>query len=83
MTLLEPTDYWRRVPPRWKPYWHFHNIPVQSDVSHADSPLRYVRQLASPQDFVVRGVVSTVEPSGLYCMILRLEFMPLQLFCCL
>jgi hypothetical protein len=60
MTLLEPTDYWRRVPPRWKPYWHFHNIPVQSDLSHADSPLRYVRQLASPQDFVVRGGVTTV-----------------------
>lgn len=52
MTLLEPTDYWRRVPAAWKPFWHFHNIPVQSALDHADSPLRYIRQLASPQDFV-------------------------------
>lgn len=52
MTLLEPVDYWRRVPAQWKPHWHFHNIPVQSAVDSADSPLRYIRQLAGPQDFV-------------------------------
>lgn len=52
MTLLEPVDYWRRVPPRWKPYWHFHNVPVHSAVDSPDSPLRYIEQLAGPQDFV-------------------------------
>jgi hypothetical protein len=52
MTLLEPVDYWRRVPPLWKPYWHFHNVPVQSAAHKEDSPLRYIRQLAAPQDFV-------------------------------
>lgn len=52
MTLLEPVDYWRRVPPRWKPFWHFHNVPVHSSVDSPDSPLRFIQQLAGPQDFV-------------------------------
>jgi len=52
MTLLEPTKYWSLVPAKWKPYWHFHNVPVAADVSHPDSPLRYIQQLARPQDFV-------------------------------
>lgn len=52
MTLLEPTDYWNRVPPNWKPYWHFHNVPIASDIHHPDSPIRYIRQIASVQDFV-------------------------------
>jgi hypothetical protein len=52
MTLLEPTDYWRRVPPQWKPYWHFYNVPIQSDLEHADSPLRYLQQMATVDDFV-------------------------------
>ncbi len=52
MTLLEPVDYWRRVPALWKPHWHFHNVPVQKSLEHADSPLRYIQQLATPGDFV-------------------------------
>jgi hypothetical protein len=52
MTLLEPTDYWRRVPPNWKPYWHFYNVPIAADSSHPDSPIRFIKQLANPQDFV-------------------------------
>lgn len=52
MTLLEPTDYWRRVPPKWKPYWHFYNVPIAADSTHADSPLRFIEQLAKPTDFV-------------------------------
>jgi hypothetical protein len=52
MTLLEPTDYWNRVPPHWKPYWHFYNVPIASDISHPDSPIRFIKQIASPHDFV-------------------------------
>ena len=52
MTLLEPVDYWRRVPALWKPYWHFHNVPVQASAQDVDSPLRYIQQLAGPGDFV-------------------------------
>lgn len=52
MTLLEPNDYWRRVPALWKPYWHFHNVPINDALDHADSPLRYIESLATPGDFV-------------------------------
>jgi hypothetical protein len=52
MTLLEPNDYWSRVPSQWKPYWHFHNIPIESNLKHPDSPIRYIQQLSTSQDFV-------------------------------
>lgn len=52
MTLLEPTDYWRRVPPKWKPFWHFYNVPISAGVRDSDSPLRFIQQIATPQDFV-------------------------------
>lgn len=52
MTLLEPNDYWRRVPPQWKPFWHFYNVPIHYDIGHPDSPIRYLQQLATPADFV-------------------------------
>ena len=52
MTLLEPTDYWRRVPAKWKPFWHFYNIPIAADAEHPDSPLRVIKQIADKDDFV-------------------------------
>eukprot|EP01038_Epipyxis_sp_PR26KG_P008049 gene8049-10905_t len=52
MTLLEPTNYWKLVPSLWKPYWHFHNIPITSGLNDPDSPLKYISQIATPQDFV-------------------------------
>ena len=52
MTLLEPNDYWRRVPPRWKPFWHFFNVPIAADSAQADSPIRFLQQVAAPSDFV-------------------------------
>jgi hypothetical protein len=51
-TLLEPTDYWSRVPPKWKPFWHFYNVPISSDPLHPDSPLRFIEAIATPHDFV-------------------------------
>jgi hypothetical protein len=52
MTLLEPSDYWKRVPPNWKPYWHFHNIPISAEDQNPDNPLTYIKQFASVHDFV-------------------------------
>jgi hypothetical protein len=52
MTLLEPTDYWRRVPSLWKPFWHFYNVPIAADSSLSDSPVRFLQQMAVPGDFV-------------------------------
>lgn len=51
-TLLEPTDYWSRVPPKWKPFWHFYNVPISSDPLHPDSPLRFIETIATHHDFV-------------------------------
>ena len=45
MTLLEPRDYWARVPAKFKPFWHFYNTPISADPDHAD---RY----AAPMPFV-------------------------------
>ena len=52
MTLLEPTDYWSRVPQKWKPYWHFHNIPISSEKNHPDNPLSIIKKIATVDDFV-------------------------------
>ncbi len=52
MTLLEPNDYWKRVPPLWKPYWHFYNVPIAADGAQPDSPVRFLKQMATPGDFV-------------------------------
>jgi hypothetical protein len=52
MTLLEPVDYWRRVPMNWKPYWHFYNVPISANQSHGDSPIRFLQHMATVEDFV-------------------------------
>jgi hypothetical protein len=50
MTLLDPKEYWRKVPAKWKPYWHFFNTPISADPLHADSPVRLIKQIATPGD---------------------------------
>eukprot|EP00596_Hydrurales_sp_CCMP1899_P006798 CAMPEP_0119037586 /NCGR_PEP_ID=MMETSP1177-20130426/6029_1 /TAXON_ID=2985 /ORGANISM="Ochromonas sp, Strain CCMP1899" /LENGTH=394 /DNA_ID=CAMNT_0006999067 /DNA_START=137 /DNA_END=1318 /DNA_ORIENTATION=+ len=52
MTLLNPQEYWKKVPAKWKPYWHFYNTPISPDIDHPDSPMRMVQQIATPGDFV-------------------------------
>ena len=48
MTLLDPREYWRKVPAKWKPYWHFFNSPISADPAHPDSPVRIIKQIANP-----------------------------------
>ena len=50
--MLNPRDYWQKVPKIWKPFWHFYNTPISSEPDHADNPLRMLRQLVSERDFV-------------------------------
>lgn len=52
MTYLEPRDYWSRVPANWKPYWTFFNVPISPDPKHPDSPVRLLKSIATPADFV-------------------------------
>jgi hypothetical protein len=47
MTLLDPRDYWNRVPANWKPYWHFYNVPISSNPGDSDSPIRHIKNMGT------------------------------------
>ena len=49
-TLLEPSDYWARVPPKWIPYWHFYNDAIQADEKAHNSPVRMLKAIVEPRD---------------------------------
>lgn len=53
-TLLHPEQYWTRVPEKWKPYWHFYNVPITANSSRRsiDSPLGMLKQVSQEHDFV-------------------------------
>ena len=49
------------MPAKWKPHWHFYTTPISPDPAHPDSPVRFLKHLARPEDFVafkVRGTRS-------------------------
>lgn len=52
LTLLEPSKFWEDVPTRWKPFYHFYNIPITSAINSSDSPLAFIDQAAEVDDFV-------------------------------
>eukprot|EP01036_Dinobryon_divergens_P038272 gene38272-50213_t len=52
LRLQPPEQFWKEVPPLWKPYFHFLNVPVSAETTHPDSPLRFIKQLATEDDFV-------------------------------
>lgn len=51
-TLLDPVDYWSKVPVNWRPYWHFYNVPISADPADPSSLVRHITQTAAPSDFV-------------------------------
>ncbi len=51
-TLLEPTDFWSRVPTSVKPFYHFFNAPVTAGLEDQLSPLRFIQAIATAEDFV-------------------------------
>jgi len=52
MTLLEPQDYWSRVPKKWIPNWHFYNTPISAEEEDSASPMRIIKSIAQKDDFV-------------------------------
>ena len=52
MTILDPKEYWSRVPSQWKPYWTFMNVPISANHQHSDSPIRIIKSIATANDFV-------------------------------
>lgn len=51
-TLLEPQDFWKRVPDSVQPFYHFFNAPIAPHVNDSLSPLRFIKKFATPDDFV-------------------------------
>jgi hypothetical protein len=52
-TLLEPKDFWRRVPPKVRSVYHFFNAPVSKGHNETDlSPVEMILDIAKPEDFV-------------------------------
>ncbi len=52
MTLLEPNNFWTRVPKVLIPYYHFFNTPISAQKDDAQSVMRIIKQIASEEDFV-------------------------------
>lgn len=51
-TLLEPGPFWEQVPSAVAPKYSFFNTKMSADPLHAQSPLRFIKQLATEEDFV-------------------------------
>ena len=51
-TLLEPQDFWKRVPNRVKPVYHFFNAPITAGPDDDLSPTRFIKEVATEDDFV-------------------------------
>jgi hypothetical protein len=52
MTILNPVEYWQKVPPKWLPYWHFYNSPISAVQEDHMSPVRILKSIAVQSDFV-------------------------------
>ena len=52
MTILNPVEYWEKVPPKWIPHWHFYNTPVSGNPVKSSSPVRIIKSIADEDDFV-------------------------------
>ena len=52
LSLLEPQDFWERVPGAWKPYYHFLNAPITGGSFNINSPSYAIKSVATVDDFV-------------------------------
>ncbi len=52
MTLLEPINFWAKVPPRFKAIYNFFNVPAQMNATDSDSPLHVITKVTTQDDFV-------------------------------
>ena len=51
-TLLEPDNFWEQVPLKIRSRYHFYNTAMSSNVSHGNSVLRIIEEIATENDFV-------------------------------
>ena len=55
-TPQDSVKTWNLIPAKWKPYYHWYNIPVSSVPGDADNALRYISEVARPEDYVLLKV---------------------------
>ena len=53
VTPADPAEYWRQVPDAVKLTLHYYNVPCSVEPESEFNPLRIVRTLYQPGDFVV------------------------------
>ena len=51
-SLIDPKAFWEHLPPNWSPHYHFFNVLIDSSPTGLHSPLRFIRDLATEDDFV-------------------------------
>ena len=51
-SLLEPDNFWEQVPLKIRSRYHFYNTAMSSNVSHGNSVLRIIEEIATENDFV-------------------------------
>ena len=73
MTLLEPTDFWDKVPPRWKYDYSFFNAPVSKDLSSAHHPLQVMRAIGVKESDFVAFKLDIDTPSVEIPLVLQLN----------
>lgn len=52
MTLLEPQDFWKKVPRQIKPFYHFFNVPISATANDLNNPLTIIKDIAQEEDYV-------------------------------
>ena len=40
------------MPEKWKPFWHFYNVPISGNQSSPNSVVSFIKNLAVQEDFV-------------------------------
>mmetsp|Transcript_16817 Transcript_16817/g.25279 ORF Transcript_16817/g.25279 Transcript_16817/m.25279 type:complete len:460 (+) Transcript_16817:135-1514(+) len=51
-SLLDPVEYWSRIPLKWQPFWSFYNTPIGTSNSTSPSPTAFIRRTSRPADFI-------------------------------
>lgn len=50
---LDAAKVWGAIPAHIRPVYHWFNAPANPELGHADNPLRLLRAVARPEDYVV------------------------------
>jgi hypothetical protein len=52
-TPMDNATTWSEIPVEVQPYYHWFNVPANPTIGHADNPLRIMKEVVKPNDFLV------------------------------